>query len=409
MLNGIWAALVLVSLVAGLWQWAWLDQSQLPGQMANALINSGKTSVDIAIGLVGMLCLWLGLMRIAEDAGLTARLARLLSPLLCRILPGVPKDHPALGACTMNIAANMLGLDNAATPLGLKAMTELQRLNPKPDTASDAQIVFLVINTASVTLLPLGIIAYRAQAGAANPADVALPLLLASYSATLGALLLSLWVLGQRLRDPVLWAYLGGGALALVGLAWSLLRLPAAQLQPLVGQLGNLMLLVAVGGIVALGLWRRVPVYDSFITGAKEGFDLAVRLIPYLVAMLLAVALLRESGILGGVLGAVRYLVAALGFDTQWVEALPTGILKSLSGGAARASLLDVLHTQGADSFVGRLVSVIAGSSETTLYVLSVYFGAVGIHKVRSALALGLAADLLGFIAAVAVSYALFG
>ncbi|WP_137939323.1 nucleoside recognition domain-containing protein [Chitinivorax sp. B] len=409
MLNTIWAGFIVLAFVTACFQAIALGQHDIFGQLTKAMFDSAKTGFEIALGLTGVMTLWLGLLRIGEQAGFIEKLARGLAPLFKRLFPEVPAGHPALGSVTMNIAANMLGLDNAATPLGLRAMQDLQRLNPNADTASNAQIMFLVINTAAVTLFPVTIMAYRAQMGAANPADVFVPLLIASFTGTLVGIVVTGLIQRIRLFDPILLLWLGGWSALLAGMASWLLHLSAADMQTQSLLLSN----AALMGVVVLfvgGAWLKgIDVYEAFVDGAKGGFETAIRIIPYLVAMLLAIALLRASGMLELVIGGIRGLVVNLGYDARWVDALPTGILKSLSGSGARAMMLDTLKTQGADSFSGRLVSILQGSSETTFYVLAVYFGSVGIRHTRHALACGLIADLASFAAAVAVAYAFFG
>lgn len=408
-LNVIWSAFILLALAAALAQAVWLGHTDIFAAMVKALFDAAKTGFEISLGLTGVMALWLGLMKIGERAGLVALAARALAPLFARLFPGVPRDHPALGSITLNMAANMLGLDNAATPLGLKAMRELQTLNPSADTASDAQILFLVINTASITLFPVTIFAYRAQMGAADPTDVFIPLLLTSYLGTLSALALTGAIQRLKLLDPVVLAYLAGLSALVLGSAWWFAHLPAAQMQAQSSLLSNAVLLGMIGALLLAALYKRVNVYDSFIEGAKEGFQVAVGIIPYLIAMLAAIALLRASGALDLLMGGLKQLVAAGGWDTRWVDALPTGVMKSLSGSGARALMLDTLKTQGADSFAGRLVSILQGSSETTFYVLAVYFGAVNIRNTRYAAACGVFADVMGFVAAVWVAYLFFG
>jgi len=386
-----------------------LGHPEIFGQLTKAMFDSAKTGFDIAIALSGVMTLWLGIMQIGERAGFVQAIARLLGPLFARLFPEIPPGHPALGSMSMNIAANMLGLDNAATPMGLKAMQELQALNPHKDTASNAQILFLVINTASVTLFPVTVFAYRAQMGAANPTDVFIPILLATYVSTLSGLILTALIQRLKLFDPVVLAYLGGMSALVAGGAWWFLRLPPAEMQAQSALLSNATLMLLIGAFIVGALLKKVDVYEAFIDGAKDGFNTSVRIIPYLVAMLVAIALLRASGAMELAIGALRGLVAGGGFDARWVDGLPTGIMKTLSGGGAKALMLDAMHTQGADSFAGRLVSVIQGSSETTFYVLAVYFGSVGIRRTRYAAGCGLFADVVGFAAAVAVTYAFFG
>ena len=409
MLNLIWAGFILTALATAAWQGFVLGHPEIFGQLTKAMFDSAKTGFDIAIALTGVMTLWLGIMQIGERAGFVQAIARLLGPLFARLFPEIPPGHPALGSMSMNIAANMLGLDNAATPMGLKAMQELQALNPHKDTASNAQILFLVINTASVTLFPVTVFAYRAQMGAANPTDVFIPILLATYVSTLSGLILTALIQRLKLFDPVVLAYLGGMSALVAGGAWWFLRLPPAEMQAQSALLSNATLMLLIGAFIVGALLKKVDVYEAFIDGAKDGFNTSVRIIPYLVAMLVAIALLRASGAMELAIGALRGLVAGGGFDARWVDGLPTGIMKTLSGGGAKALMLDAMHTQGADSFAGRLVSVIQGSSETTFYVLAVYFGSVGIRRTRYAAGCGLFADVVGFAAAVAVTYAFFG
>ena len=409
LLNVMWAGFILVAVLAAVVQAVVLGNTGIFAELVKAMFDTAKTGFEIALGLTGVMTLWLGILKIGEKAGLIAWAARALAPLFARLFPAVPRDHPALGSMAMNIAANMLGLDNAATPLGLKAMRELQTLNPTPDIATDAQILFLVINTASVTLFPVTIFAYRAQLGAADPTDVFIPLLLASYVATLAGGALTGSIQGLRLFDPVVLAYLGGMTALVGGVAWWFMRLPVAEMQAQSALWSNLLLLLAVSAMIIGALWQRVNVYEAFVEGAKEGFQVAVGIIPYLVAMLVAIALLRASGVMGWAIAVVKSGVVAMGWDARWVEGLPVGIMKSLSGSGARALMIDTLKTQGADSFVGRLVSIIQGSSETTFYVLAVYFGAVNIKNTRYAAGCGLFADAVGFAAAAGVAYVFFG
>lgn len=409
LINFIWCGFILIAAVSAVAQALFFGHPDIFAAMVRALFDSAKTGFEIALGLTGVMALWLGLMKVGEKAGLIRIAARLLAPLFRRLFPGVPDGHPALGSMTMNIAANMLGLDNAATPLGLKAMSELQTLNPNPDTATNAQILFLVINTASVTLFPVSIFAYRAQMGAQDPTDVFIPLVIASYVATLAGVIVTALVQRLKLWDPVMLAYLGGLSAVVAGIVAWFMRLPPQEMQAQSSLLSNCLLTAIVAGIVAAGLLKRINVYDAFIEGAKEGFQVAIGIVPYLIAMLMAIALLRASGALELGIGAVRTWVAANGFDARWVDGLPTGVMKTLSGSGARGLMLDTMKAHGPDSFVGRLVSILQGSSETTFYVLAVYFGAVNIKNSRYAAACGILADVVGFIAAVAVAYLFFG
>lgn len=408
MLNKIWAGFILVAVLSGVGQTIWLDDPAILGQMVKALFDAARAGFDIALGLTGMMTLWLGLLKIGEAAGFIRGLSYLLSPLFSRIFPTIPKDHPALGNITMNIAANMLGLDNAATPLGIKAMQSLQTLNPEPERATNAQILFLVINTASVTIFPMAVFVYRAQLGAIDPTDVFVPTLLASYLSTLIGFLLVAWIQRIRMFDPVVLGYLGGLSTVVGGLAVWFMHLPSDMMQAQSALLSHLAILFTIFLIVGGGLLKRVAVFDVFIEGAKEGFATAIFIIPYLVAMLAGIALLRSSGMVDLLMRAVHDVIMAIGYDPRWVEGIPTGLMKILSGSGARALMIETMQTHGADSFAGRLVSVIQGSSETTFYILAVYFGAVGIKNIRYALACGLFADAVGFIAAVMMTYWFF-
>ncbi|MGI4779360.1 MAG: nucleoside recognition domain-containing protein [Janthinobacterium lividum] len=409
MLNGLWLGFFLIAAVAAIARWLIGGDPTVFAAMVESLFAMARLAVEIVVVLFGTLTLWLGLLRIAEAAGLVAWLARLLGPLFRRLMPEVPAGHPALGLITMNFAANALGLDNAATPIGLKAMRELQALNPHPASASNAQILFLVLNASSLTLLPVTIFMYRAQQGAADPTLVFLPILLATSVSTLVGLLSVAFVQHLRLRDPVVLAYLLPGALVLGGFMALLGTLSAAALASLSSLMGNLALFGIVIVFLLAGALRGVKVYEQFIDGAKEGFDVAKNLLPYLVAMLCAVGVLRASGALDAVLGGVRWLVGLTGMDARFVDALPTALVKPFSGSAARAMLIETMKSQGVDSFPALAAAVIQGSTETTFYVLAVYFGAVGIQRARHAVACALAAEFAGVVAAIAVSYWFFG
>lgn len=409
MLNGLWLGFFLVAAVAGLARWLVGGDPTVFAAMVESLFAMAKLAVEVMVLLFGTLTLWLGLLRIAEAAGLVAWLARLLGPLFRRLMPEVPSGHPALGLITMNFAANALGLDNAATPIGLKAMRELQTLNPHPTAASNAQILFLVLNASSLTLLPVTIFMYRAQQGAADPTLVFLPILLATSASTLVGLLSVAIVQRLRLWDPVVLAYLLPGALLLGGFMALLATLSSAALAALSSLLGNLTLFGLVIAFLGIGTLRRVPVYERFIEGAKEGFDVAKNLLPYLVAMLCAIGVLRASGALDIALDGIRWAVMQTGWDTRFVDALPTALVKPFSGSAARAMLIETMKSQGVDSFPALAAATIQGSTETTFYVLAVYFGAVGIQRARHAVACALAAELAGVVAAIGVCYWFFG
>jgi spore maturation protein SpmA len=409
MLNTLWLGFFLVAAVAGLSRWLIGDDPAVFGAMVESLFAMAKLSVEVMVLLFGTLTLWLGLLRIAEKAGLVDVLARLLGPLFARLMPEVPRGHPALGLITMNFAANGLGLDNAATPIGLKAMRALQDLNPSSTTASNAQILMLVLNASSLTLLPVTIFMYRAQQGAPDPTLVFLPILLATSASTLVGLLSVAVMQRLRLWDPVVLAYMIPGALLLGGFMALLAGMSATALAGLSSLLGNLTLFGVIVAFLVIGALRKVAVYEEFVEGAKEGFDVAKSLLPYLVAMLCAVGVLRASGALEFGLDGIRWLIEQIGWDTRFVDALPTALVKPFSGSAARAMLIETMQSQGVDSFPALVAATIQGSTETTFYVLAVYFGSVGIQRVRHAVGCALLAELAGVIAAISVCYWFFG
>ncbi len=409
MLNIIWSAFFVVALVAALIQYFALGNQLIFEEVIASIFSMSKLTVDIAIGLVGILSFWLGMMKIAERAGLIDKLANFISPLFVKLMPDVPKGHPAIGSMTMNLSANFLGLDNAATPLGLKAMQDLQTLNPKKDTATNAQILFLVLNTSSVTLFPIAVFMYRAQQGAADPTDVFLPILVATFCSTIAGLVSVAWIQKINLLQRTIVLYLAGAISIIAALILYFMQLSADALAQQSSLLGNGLIFLTLVGFVLVGLKRKVDVYETFIEGAKEGFSISIKLIPYLLAMLCAIGMLRSSGALGLIVDSFRVLVSFLGFDTRFVDALPTAIIKPLSGSGARAMMIETMNNHGADSFAGRLASIMQGSTETTFYVLAVYFGSVGIKYSRHALTCGLIADLSGMIAAVSVCYWFFG
>lgn len=409
MLNGLWLSFFVLGAIAALARWLIGGDASVFGAMVESLFAMAKLSVELMVLLFGTLTLWLGLLRIAEKAGLVDLLARLLGPLFARLMPEVPRGHPALGLISMNFAANGLGLDNAATPIGLKAMRALQDLNPSATTASNAQILFLVLNTSSLTLLPVSIFMYRVQQGADDPTLVFLPILLATSASTLAGLLAVAAMQRLRLWDPVVLAYLIPTALLLGGFMSLLAGMSATALAALSSLLGNLTLFGLILLFLVVGALRRVAVYESFIEGAKEGFDVAKSLLPYLVAMLCAIGVLRASGALDFGLDGIRWLVEALGWDTRFVDALPTALIKPFSGGAARAMLIETMENFGVDSFPALIAATVQGSTETTFYVLAVYFGAVGLQRARHAVGCALVADAAGIVAAIAVCYWFFG
>nr|WP_132822491.1 nucleoside recognition domain-containing protein [Pseudomonas aeruginosa] len=408
MLNGLWLGFFLVAAASALARWLIGGDATVFAAMVESLFAMAKLAVEVMVLLFGTLTLWLGFLRIAEKAGLVERLAVLLGPLFRRLMPEVPPGHPAIGLITLNFAANGLGLDNAATPIGLKAMKALQELNPSSTTASNAQILFLVLNASSLTLLPVTIFMYRAQQGAADPTLVFLPILLATSASTLAGLLSVALMQRLRLWDPVVLAYLIPGALLLAGFMAVLGTLSATALAQLSSLLGNLTLFSLIVLFLIVGALKKVPVYESFVEGAKEGFDVARNLLPYLVAMLCAVGVLRASGALEVVLGGIRWAVEGLGWDSRFVEALPTALVKPFSGSAARAMLLETMQTHGVDSFPALVAATVQGSTETTFYVLAVYFGSVGLQRARHAVGCALTADLTGVIASIGVCYWFF-
>jgi len=408
MLAHIWFGFFAVAFISALYQWLVNGHAAIFSEIMQSTFDMAALSVEVAIGLIGVLCLWLGFFRIAEKAGLINVLSRLLEPLFTRLMPGVPRGHASHGSITMNIGANMLGLDNAATPMGLKAMQDLQQLNPVKDTASNAQILFLVLNTSSVTLLPVTIFMYRAQQGAADPTAVFIPILMATSASTLAGLIAVAWVQRINLFDKVILAYLFGFAVLMAMLATFLLAQPAEQMASTSSLLGNLILFSIIMLFLGAGWWRRINVYDAFIDGAKEGFDVAVRLIPFLVGMLVAIGVLRTSGVLDGLIVGLEVMLSSIGVNTDFIQALPTALMKPLSGSGARAMMLETMNNFGVDSFPATVSAIMQGSTETTFYVLAVYFGSVGIRHVRHAISCALIADAAGILTSIIVGYWFF-
>lgn len=408
MLARIWFGFFAASFIAALYQWLIQGKGAIFGLLMQSTFDMAELSVKISIGLIGVLCLWLGFFRIAENAGLIQIMARALEPLFLKLMPGIPRGHAAHGSMTMNIAANMLGLDNAATPMGLRAMQDLQELNQQSDTASNAQILFLVINTSSVTLLPITIFLYRAQQGAAEPTAVFIPILLATTASTLAGLLAVSWMQKINLLNRVVMAYFAGFALLLAALGSWLLSQPAEQMSESSSLLGNLLLFAVIMLFLGWGWYKKNNIYDDFIDGAKQGFEVAIKLIPFLVAMLVAIGLLRASGVLDGAVWGLQNLLSAIGVNTDFVQALPTALMKPLSGSGARAMMLETMDTFGVDSFAATVAAIMQGSTETTFYVLAVYFGSVGIKHVRHAIGCALIADLAGITAAILAGYWFF-
>ena len=408
MLAHIWFGFFAVAFIAALYQWLVNGHAAIFSEIMQSTFDMAALSVEVAIGLIGVLCLWLGFFRIAEKSGLINVLSRLLEPLFTRLMPEVPRGHASHGSITMNIAANMLGLDNAATPMGLKAMQDLQQLNSNKDTASNAQILFLVLNTSSVTLLPVTIFMYRAQQGAADPTAVFIPILMATSASTLAGLIAVAWVQRINLFDKVILAYLFGFAVLMAMLATFLLAQPAEQMASTSSLLGSLILFSIIMLFLGAGWWRKINVYDAFIDGAKEGFDVAVRLIPFLVGMLVAIGVLRTSGVLDGLIVGLEVMLSSIGVNTDFIQALPTALMKPLSGSGARAMMLETMNNFGVDSFPATVSAIMQGSTETTFYVLAVYFGSVGIRHVRHAIACALIADTAGILTSIIVGYWFF-
>jgi spore maturation protein SpmA len=408
-LNIIWISFFLAAFCTALFKLVFLGDQQVFAQIMEAMFALSKSAFEISLGLTGVLALWLGIMRIGEKSGFILLLTQALTPLFSRLMPEVPKGHPALGAIVMNISANALGLDNAATPLGIKAMKELQTLNPNPETASNAQILFLVINTAGVTLFPVTIFTYRAQLGATNPTDVFIPILIATYMGTMAGLFTVAFVQKINLLDKVIMAYLGGFTMVVGGILAYFSSLPQQQMLEQSAIISNFILFSLVITFILGAINKEINAYEAFIEGAKEGFQTATTIIPYLVAMLVAIGVFRASGALDLLADLTRAAVHYFMLDDRFVDALPTALMKPFSGSGARAMMIDTMKTMGADSFAGRLSAIVQGSSETTFYVLAIYFGSVGIKHVRHAPACGIIADFAGIVASIFVAYWFFG
>ena len=407
-LNYIWVAFFVVAFLVALGKLLLLGDTGIFTELVNSTFTSSKNAFEISLGLTGLLSLWMGIMKIGEKSGMIQALSRWLSPVFCRLFPDIPKGHPAMGSIFMNLSANMLGLDNAATPLGLKAMKELQELNPRKDTATNPMIMFLVINTSGLILIPVSIMMYRAQMGAAQPTDIFIPTLLSTaISTTVGVLTVSISQRINLLCKPIL-LLAGGISLFFATLIWVFVRVGRDEMGPYSTLAANIILFSIILLFIVWGVWKRTNVYDAFIEGAKEGFGTAVRIIPYLVAFLVGIAVFRASGAMDLLVGGIEWVVAACGVDTGFVGALPTALMKSLSGSAANGLMIDTMEQYGVDSFVGRLSCVARGASDTTFYILAVYFGSVGITRTRNAVTCGLIADLSGILAAIFISYLFF-
>ena len=407
-LNYIWVAFFVIAFIIAVVKLLFMGDFEVFPAMMDSTFASSKTAFEISLGLTGVLSLWLGIMKIGEKGGVVNVLARLLSPIFVRLFPNIPKGHPVTGSIVMNIAANMLGLDNAATPLGLKAMEQLQELNTKKDTASNPMIMFLVLNTSGLTLIPVSIMVYRAQMGAAQPTDIFVPILLATFFSTLSGIVITSLFQRINLINRTILFTLGGACVAVAGIIWAFSQMDKSQVDIVSTTVANILLMLIIIGFILSGVRHKINVYDAFIEGAKDGFQTAVRIIPYLVAILVVIGVFRASGAMDMLIEGIKWSVSAVGGDTEFVGALPTALMKPLSGSGARGMMVDAMTTYGADSFVGRLSCVFQGSTDTTFYILAVYFGSVGIRYTRHAVACGLLADLAGIIAAVAICYMFF-
>jgi spore maturation protein SpmA len=407
-LNYIWVGFFLIAFAVALVKLVVFNDTAVFQAMVASTFDTAKLSVEISIGLVGVMALWLGLMRIGEQGGIIAIFAKVVGPFFNRLFPELPRNHPVFGSILMNFSANMLGLDNAATPLGLKAMKEMQELNPAKETASDPQIMFLVLNTSGLTIIPISIMVYRAQQGAADPSDIFIPILLATFFSTVVGIVSVAVYQKINLLDRVILAYLGGLSLLIGGLIYYFTQIPQERVSLISSVASNFILFSVIVSFIGLAFWRKINVYEAFIEGAKEGFDVAIRIIPYLVAILVAVGVFRASGALDYLVSGMGTVVAWLGINTDFIPAMPVAFMKPLSGSGARGMMLDAMATYGADSFVGRLASTIQGATETTFYVLAVYFGSVGVRRTRYAVTCGLLADLAGVVAAILLAYLFF-
>ena len=406
--NYIWIAFFLIAFVIATVRLVFMGDTEVFPAIMNSTFETSKAAFKISLGLTGVLSLWLGIMKIGEKGGVINVVARVLSPVFTRLFPDIPKGHPVTGSIFMNVAANMLGLDNAATPLGLKAMEQLQELNPKKDTATNPMIMFLVLNTSGLTLIPVSIMVYRAQMGAAQPTDIFVPILLATFFSTLAGIIFTSLYQRINLINRTMLLTLGGMSAVVAAIIWGFAQMDKAQMNVVSNSVANILLMLIIVMFILAGMRKKVNVYDAFIEGAKDGFNTAVRIIPYLVAILVGIGVFRASGAMDMLVDGIKWTVAALGGNTDFVGALPTALMKPLSGSGARGMMVDAMTTYGADSFVGRLSCIFQGSTDTTFYILAVYFGSVGVRYTRHAVACGLLADLAGVIAAIAICYLFF-
>lgn len=407
-LNYIWIAFFIIAFAIALVRLLFMGDMEVFPAMMNSTFETSKTAFEISLGLTGVLSLWLGIMKIGERGGIINVLSRLLSPVFTKLFPDIPKGHPVTGSIFMNIAANMLGLDNAATPLGLKAMEQLQELNPKKDTATNPMIMFLVLNTSGLTLIPVSILVYRAQLGAAQPTDIFVPILIATFFSTVAGIIITSLYQRINLLNRTMLFTLGGMLAVVAGIIWGFSQLDKEMMNVVSTSVANILLMTIIVTFILAGVRKRVNVYEAFVEGAKDGFTTAVRIIPYLVAILVGIGVFRASGAMDMLINGIEWTVAAVGGNTDFVGALPTALMKPLSGSGARGMMVDAMTTYGADSFVGRLSCIFQGSTDTTFYILAVYFGSVAIKKTRHAVACGLLADLAGIIAAIAIAYFFF-
>lgn len=408
-LNYIWIAFFAIAFLVGLVKLVFWDDMEIFTTIMSSTFDTAKTAFELSLGLTGVLSLWLGIMKVGERGGVISALAKVLSPVMVKLFPDIPKNHPVFGNMFMNISANMLGLDNAATPLGLKTMEGLQELNPKKDTATNPMIMFLVLNTSGLTIVPISILVYRAQMGAEQPTDVFLPILIATFVATLGGVLITSIYHKINIFNRTILFSLGGACAFVAALVWGFMQMNKSILNAAMTNAANLLLMLLIMLFLYAGVRKRINVYDAFVEGAKEGFHTAVRIIPYLVAMLVAIGVFRASGAMDCLILCLQTGAQKLGLTNEWVGALPTALIKPLSGSGARGMMVDAMNTFGADSFVGRLSCIFQGSTDTTFYILAVYFGAVGVSKTRHAVVCGLLADLIGVVAAIMVCYMFFG
>ena len=408
-LNYIWIAFFLIAFVIALVRLIFMGDTEVFPAIMNSTFDTSKTAFEISLGLTGVLSLWLGIMKIGEKGGVVNVVAKVLSPVFTRLFPDIPKGHPVTGSIFMNVAANMLGLDNAATPLGLKAMEQLQELNPKKDTATNPMIMFLVLNTSGLTLIPVSIMVYRAQMGAAQPTDIFVPILLATFFSTLAGIIVTSLYQRINLINRTMLLTLGGMCAAVAAIIWGFSQMDKSQMNVVSTSVANILLMTIIVVFILAGMRHRINVYDAFIEGAKDGFTTAVRIIPYLVAILVGIGVFRASGAMDMLIDGIKWIVSTLGGNTDFVGALPTALMKPLSGSGARGMMVDAMTTYGADSFVGRLSCIFQGSTDTTFYILAVYFGSVGVRYTRHAVACGLLADLAGVVAAIAICYMFFG